>query len=146
MVGNDAAASGGQYVTTPETAGDVWNGPNAQQKVADCFNVAAAGTYRIRSKVYGADDLSDSFYVQVDGAPATGMTWDTLPNTSYLSDYVNNRNVADPVQVVLASGPHTVTVYLREDAARLDTIELEPLFWQPVYRQIQAKRKGSVLA
>ncbi|MFN8442362.1 MAG: DUF6605 domain-containing protein [Caldilineaceae bacterium] len=126
-IGNDALASGGQYVSTSESAGDQWNGPNPQHKVAFCFNVAAAGNYRIRSKVYGADDLSDSFYVQVDGAPAAGMNWDIFPNTTYQYDFVNNRNVADPVQVVLTSGPHTVTVFLREDAARLDTIELVPV-------------------
>ncbi len=139
-VANDGAASGGQYVTTAEEAGDVWNGPNEQHKAAYCFNVPAAGNYWLRSKVYGADTLSDSFFVKVDNAPAAGMVWDILPNTSYLPDFVNNRNVADPVQVVLASGPHTVTVYLREDAARMDTIELVPVIQTAVVASREASK------
>ena len=66
------------------------------------------------------------------------MVWDVLPNTTYLPDFVNNRNVADPVQVMLASGLHTVTVFLRQDATRLDTIELVPV--------VQAATQNTVIA
>ncbi len=102
-----------------------WNGANAQQKASYCFNVATAGTYRIKGKVYGADTLSDSFYVQVDGAPSSGYLWDILPNTTYASDFVNDRGVVDPVEVQLTAGQHTVNVFVREDGTRLDTIELQ---------------------
>jgi hypothetical protein len=39
---------------------------------------------------------------------------------------VSDRNGADPVEVSLATGMHTVTIYLREDGAQIDRIELEP--------------------
>ena len=91
-IGMDSAASGGSYIHLPNGAGDFWNGPNARQKAEYCFNVPNAGTYRIDGKVYGADNLSDSFYVKVEGAPDKGYLWDVLPNTSYLLDSVNDRN------------------------------------------------------
>lgn len=130
LIGNfvsssDSTASNGQYIYIPNSSGDFWNGPNPQHKATYCVNVDTAGTYRINGKVYGADTLSDSFYVQVDNAPTNGYLWDVLPNTTYASDFVNDRNVADPVEVLLSSGQHTVTVYAREDGTRLDTIELQ---------------------
>ena len=53
--------------------------------------------------------------------------WDVLQNTSYQKDYVNDRGGADPVEVWLPAGVNTVSVYLREDGTRLDSIELEPV-------------------
>jgi len=124
-IGNDGAASGGSYIHAPEGSGNFWNGANASQKASYCFNVATAGTYRIKGKVYGADTLSDSFYVQVDGAPSSGYLWDILPNTTYASDFVNDRGVVDPVEVQLSAGQHTVNLFVREDGSRLDTLELQ---------------------
>ncbi len=59
--------------------------------------------------------------------PGRRILWDALQNTGYQQDYVNDRHGADPVEVLLAAGENTVTVYLREDGARLDKIELEPI-------------------
>ena len=124
-IGSDAVASGGSYIHAPEGSGNFWNGANATQKASYCFNVTTAGTYRVKGNVYGADTLSDSFYVQVDGAPSSGYLWDILPNTTYASDFVNDRGVVDPVEVQLTAGQHTVNVFVREDGSRLDTIELQ---------------------
>lgn len=125
VIGSDAAASGGAYIHAPNGSGNSWNGANGSQKVSYCFNVATTGTYRIQGKVYGANSLSDSFYVQVDDAPTLGYLWDILPNTTYASDFVNDRSVVDPVELQLAAGPHIVNVFVREDGTRLDTIELQ---------------------
>ncbi len=57
--------------------------------------------------------------------------WDVLQNTSYQKDYVNDRDGADPVEVWLPAGENTVSVYLREDGTRLDSIELEPVATVP---------------
>lgn len=43
---------------------------------------------------------------------------------SYATDFVNNRGVADPVQVVLPAGTVDVIVRVREDGGRLDKLEL----------------------
>jgi len=40
---------------------------------------------------------------------------------------VNDRDGADPVEVMLKAGINVVSVYLRENGTRLDKIELEPL-------------------
>ena len=55
--------------------------------------------------------LSDSFYVQVDGSPTSGYLWDILPNTTYASDFVNDRGMVDPVEVQLTAGQHIVNVF-----------------------------------
>ena len=123
-IGNDVAASGGGYIHIPEGLGHYWYGPNTLQSAKYCFNVPATGIYRIDAKVYAPDILSDSFYVRVDNAPARAFLWDTLINTSYLTDSLNNRLLADPITLKLVTGQHTVTVYAREDGTRLDTLEL----------------------
>ena len=125
VIGTDSAASGGQYVYVPNGTGDRHGGPDETQKVDYTFQVAQAGTYRIKGWVHAASGEDDSFWVKVNGAPAGGYLWDTLRTTSYEADYVNHRGGADPVEVTLAAGINTVTVYLREDGTRLDKLELE---------------------
>ncbi|MFO7688603.1 MAG: hypothetical protein R6V60_21190 [Desulfobacterales bacterium] len=65
--------------------------------------------------------------MKVNDGLAGGYLWDAFQNTGYQQDYVNDRHGADPVEVLLAAGKNTVTVYLREDGTRLDKIELEPI-------------------
>jgi RHS repeat-associated protein len=62
----------------------------------------------------------------VDGNPVHGYLWDALQNTSYALDYVNDRDTAaDPLELSLGVGNHTVVVYQRDDGTRLDKLELE---------------------
>lgn len=131
LVGNfeafaDAAASNGQYVAAVDGSGHFWTGPDAGHYAQYCFNVPTDQTYALRGKVHGADDLSDSFYVQVDDVPDGGYVWDITPNASYEVDFVSDRDNADPVLLPLTAGEHIVKIYAREDGARLDTIELVP--------------------
>jgi DNA-binding beta-propeller fold protein YncE len=88
------------------------------------FDVTEAGTYAIEGGVYAPTGSADSFWVQVDGQPSAGYLWDTLQNTSYADDFVNDRNGAAQVQVDLDPGVHTVVVSLREDGTRLDDLRL----------------------
>lgn len=125
VVGDDPTASGGHYIHAPTGSGNYYNGPNLQQKAEYCFNVPITGTYNIRVGTYAEDSLSDSFYAQVDGLPSSGYLWDIYPIAQYTNDYVNDRFLADPVDIQLSPGPHTVTVYIREDGTRLDTLELQ---------------------
>ncbi|MFN8442306.1 MAG: hypothetical protein U0175_16100 [Caldilineaceae bacterium] len=125
VVGDDPAASGGHYIYAPTGSGNYYNGPNPQQRAEYCFSVPLTGTYNIYVTSYAEDSLSDSFYAQVDGQPSSGYLWDIYPISEYIKDYVNDRFLADPVEVQLSPGPHTVTVYIREDGTRLDTLELK---------------------
>jgi hypothetical protein len=123
-VGNNPAASGGQYVHAP-----AWTGkPDdpSDNYAGYCFSVTTAGPYRIKGWVYAADGNSDSFFVRVDGSPLHGYLWDALQNTSYADDYFNDRDTAaNPLEVSLGVGNHTVVVYQRDDGTRLDKLELE---------------------
>ena len=126
MVGRDAAASGGAYIHAPNGLGYEWNVPNELRKADFCFTVAEAGSYSLLGGVYGIDDLDNSFYVRVNNAPAAGYLWDTQKNAAYLVDYISDRNDnAAPLIVELTTGEHIVSVYLREDGTRLDTLTLE---------------------
>ena len=133
---NDSAASGGYYVQVPNRTGTRYDGPDATHKMTYTFNVAAPGTYRIKGAVYAAKGSDDSFWVQINDAPADGYLWDVFRNTSYQKDYVNDRDGADPVEVWLPAGENTVSVYLREDGTRLDSIELEPV--DPIFPKSDA--------
>jgi hypothetical protein len=124
---SDPAASSGTYVYAPNGVGTRMDGPDDTHKIIYTFNILEEGTYRIKGTVYAANGSDDSFWVKVNGDPADGYLWDVLQNTGYQQDYVNDRNGADPVEVSLQTGVNTVTVYLREDGTRLDTIELEPV-------------------
>jgi RHS repeat-associated protein len=117
-------ASGDQYVHAPEGSGKP-DDPS-DNYAGYCFSVTTAGTYRIKGWVYAAGGNSDSFFVRVDSSPVHGYLWDTLHNTSYALDYVNDRDTAaDPLEVSLGVGNHTVVVYQRDDGTRLDRLELE---------------------
>lgn len=123
-VGSDTSASGGAYVAVPEGTGNV-TVADAADSVDYCFTVATAGVYRIDVAVHAPDGFSDSFFVDVDGG--TVYLWDVANGTTFIQDDVADRNGADPVEVTLNPGQHTVTVYHREDGARLDTLTLAPV-------------------
>ena len=122
-VGDDPAASGGQYVAVPEGFGSNFQLEGNGSQARYCFTIAEAGTYRIKGNIHGNGN-SNSLFVQVDGLPTEGYNWVFPTNTEYLEDYVNGLG-NDPVEVALTAGDHFVTVTLREDGARLDKLELE---------------------
>lgn len=121
----DASASGGEYIHVPDGTGHEWYGPVAGKQVDFCFSVDTPGTYRVKGWVDGIDNLSDAFFVRIDGYPEGGYIWDLPRNGAFTMDYLSDRGVADPVEVVLSAGHHYLSIYLREDGARLDKLELE---------------------
>ena len=130
VVGNDSAASGGAYVWTPDGGGNDLGGPG-DTRMDLCFTVAQAGTYQMFGSVYTDQPggYSDSFFVKVDGTPVDGYVWDVPDNTLYQHSLVTNRIsevplVGEAVELTLSAGQHIVTVYNREDGARLDKFEL----------------------
>ena len=128
QIAADPTASEGSYVHAPNGAG-TRDLPDEAQKMLCEFSVAKAGTYRIKGLVRAPSPsyANNSFFVKVDGAPGAGYLWDLPESTLWITDEVSDRNGADPVQVSLAAGPHTVAIYLREDGAQIDRIELEPV-------------------
>src|SRR6185312_12164002 len=84
------------------------------------------GQYRMDAAVMAPSGSQDSFWITVDGAPASAYLWDLPPTatSTYEVDSVNDRNGADPVVVTLAAGTHTVEVIHREAGARLDWMSL----------------------
>jgi YVTN family beta-propeller protein len=125
-VGVDPVARAGRYIY--DTSGtEYMTAPNSPNRAVLTFTVTQAGQYRIDAAVMGPSGSQDSFWITVDGAPASGYLWD-LPATAtstYEVDAVNSRNdAADPVLVTLAAGTHTVEVIHRESFARLDWMRL----------------------
>ena len=88
------------------------------------FAVAQEGQYRIDAAVFAPSGSADSFWITVDGLPASAYLWDLAAGGAYQIDSVNDRNGADPVLVTLAAGAHTVEVIHRETGARLDWMRL----------------------
>ncbi len=123
VMGSDVNASGGTYIHVPNGAGD--SQPNGPSQAAYCLHVTTPGVYYLKGWVHAASGADDSFFVRVDGNPASGYLWDTLRNTVYDMDYASHRGGANPVELTLAAGEHEVIFYLREDGTRLDKIELE---------------------
>ncbi len=123
-VGNDTAAGGGAYIHVPEGTVNRWS-PSAAYRASFCFSVGAAGRFRLLANVWSDGGTSDSFFVAVDGVMVDSGRWDVAANTSYGPDYVNSHQAADPIEVALEAGEHTVDVYLREDGTRLDALALQ---------------------
>ncbi|MEM7131640.1 MAG: putative Ig domain-containing protein [Chloroflexota bacterium] len=121
---SDPNASGGQYIHVPNGTGNNFNGPDGIDKVEYCFTIDSAGTYLLETSVQAPSGGSNSFYVTVDGEPTNGHIWDTATSNTFVNDFVASRSIADPLELNLEPGDHTVVVYLREDGTKLDTIAL----------------------
>lgn len=144
-VGNDTNASGGQFVHVPSGGGDEYSGPNMQRKADYCFTVEEAGDYVIAANVYGADDGSNSFYVQVNDEPSEGYKWHSPINTTYGLAYVSSAT-ENPVTLALPAGEHTVSVFVRETGTRLDKVALIPAPQAAVNRAVTQRSQDSAAA
>lgn len=120
VIGNDSDASGGQYVHVPNGDGSNFSGANGDS-ITFSITIGQAGEYQLQGGIYADSGNNDSFYVTLNGVESL---WDTYQNTSYLNDYVNNRDGDDPVTYSLSPGTYNVVVSLREDGTRLDTLTL----------------------
>jgi hypothetical protein len=119
--------NGRSIAVTPDTGFINNNGASGtSSKVQFNFNVPASATYALRSEVTAPSGTSDSFYVQVDGQPSSGVIWDVAGGSALHTDLVNSRGAADPYLVTLSPGNHTVTLSLREDGTGVATMALVP--------------------
>ncbi|MCP4426223.1 MAG: S8 family serine peptidase [Chloroflexi bacterium] len=122
-LGNDASASGGQYIHAPEGSGNFYGGLDSDHRAEFNFYVDTPGTYQIKGWLYTPDAGSDSFYYTVNGLPAIGTTWTTFIHTSFEVETIGEFH-NDPYEIYLPTGNHTVTIYVRETGAALDKLEL----------------------
>ncbi|WP_432822038.1 MopE-related protein [Trichloromonas sp.] len=121
---SDGAASGGSYVETTQ---------NNIGSASFNFYIDIAGSYKIVARVFAANSVSDSFYVNIDGQGE--FIWDMNPSESpseynvWREDDVTNRGTGtfnnpqhDPYAVKLSQGNHTITFRGRQASAKLDYV------------------------
>ena len=68
------------------------------------------------------DELSNSYWVSLDG----GAAWldDVQATSTFAAHQVNDRNGANPIEVTLTAGDHTLVFANREDGTMLDRVRL----------------------
>ncbi|MCU0915597.1 MAG: discoidin domain-containing protein [Planctomycetes bacterium] len=126
---NDAAASGGKYLST-ENLGLI--GARLDGVAKYTFTVKG-GTYAIRGRVIEpAGGGSNSFWVRLPGAalnttplPANDgwINWNFAVGTTWHWDGIVNTDAANlAVRYTLPPGAHTLELAYREDGAQLDAI------------------------
>lgn len=125
VVGNDAQASGGQFIYAPPGSGDFWEVVNNPSRATYNIAIDTAGPYRLKGWFYAPDGKTNSFLVQIDGKSGNGYLWSIHENTAYEADYLTEQG--QPLTLWLKEGTHTITFFLREDGTRLDRFELEPM-------------------
>jgi len=113
VIGNDNAASNGQYVHVPDGSGNR-NYPDEDQKAVYTFNVATAGDYEIHGWVMAPNFFSNSFFLKTDDQ--SPQVWTFAQSNDYVDDLVDTQ--------YFSAGTHTITVYLHRDGARLDKLAL----------------------
>ncbi|MDX1995856.1 MAG: putative Ig domain-containing protein [bacterium] len=121
VVASASNASGGQFVHAPNGTGNLFS-IGSVSRATFCFNVTEAGVYRLKGWVNAPSSSDDSFFVSFGG---TTNNWTITTGSSFVIDYVGNSGGPDPRQVTLPVGETQVIVYLREDGARLDRLQLE---------------------
>ncbi len=117
----DATARNGRYIAVPSGAAET-SGPISPSRAVLTFSVAQAGLYKVEAATRAPSTSADSFWVTVDGAPASGFLWNLPSGAGYQTGFVTHQ--AAPIQVNLAAGAHTVEVIHREAGARLDWMRL----------------------
>ena len=115
--------NGVQVATTPDR--DVRNdgGPsNTSNTVRFDFSVPAAGTYQIQGDVYTPSGSSNSFWVQLDGAPSGGIYWSAPVQSGVHRQPIIQNGSSTPYPFSLSAGSHTLTLSMREDGTGIASI------------------------
>ncbi|WP_163132061.1 carbohydrate binding domain-containing protein [Agarivorans sp. Alg241-V36] len=120
-IGNDSAASAGQYIHA-EYQGKYYSENVEANRAELSFTAPKAGLYALKGTTFAPNNQADSFYIKVNDNPR--QVWDTN-NTSYYEEMdVNYRNEANQVEIDISAGQHKIVVYVREDGTRLDRLRL----------------------
>ncbi len=127
QIGNDATASGGQFIFT---------NTNEQGSVSFAFDIQQAGEYTIEALILSPDAAGNSFFVGLNDESSHGnddYIYDTPESAEFIWDEVSLRGAGgdyiysefDPMVWDLTSGTHAFTFYGRETKTRLDKIILK---------------------
>ncbi len=129
---DDAKASDGAFVQAPDGSGNHWSVPSATDpnRAEYCFDLDAPALFTLRGEVGATTFHDDSFWVSVAGET---HLWDLRRSESgFVVDDLSDRLPRsfnfkkDPVLFALPAGRSVVTVFPREDGAKLDRFELVP--------------------
>ncbi|MEM8860120.1 MAG: DUF4842 domain-containing protein, partial [Chloroflexota bacterium] len=123
---NDASASGGSYVHTPDLGIGDYTEISASRMVTYSVNIPTSGIYSIYGLTQGLSGTSDSFWFQLNDE--TPVRWNIDRSAAFEKDYVTNfENNNEVMSFNLPAGEHVVTIYNREDGSRLDALTFECL-------------------
>ncbi|MCH9670195.1 MAG: carboxypeptidase regulatory-like domain-containing protein [Gammaproteobacteria bacterium] len=124
-VGTDSNASNGQFVWVPNNGVSHYSSIPTNDYVEYELTLESAQSVELQTRVMGIDGSSNSFYVTINGQPASGYAYQTPDDGHWRTDDVNDfhNGGADPVSVFLPAGTHEVRFYLREDGTKLDWVK-----------------------
>jgi len=119
---DDAAASGGKYISTPVAARNDSPDASTDGIASYTFSVTTDGSFIIFGRIRAPTTDNDSFWVKVD--TGVWIQWNNLPaSTGWVWDDVHTSMQADTrVTFTLAPGDHTLAVAYREQVTALDKL------------------------
>ena len=119
---------------TNDTMADVSSGG----KAVFSFSITNAGNFVIEALAHGPDDSSNSYFVNMDAAPADDMIWDVEVADGFEKHLMTWRGSGDatspefaPKVFKLAAGKHQIILVGREPGTELKSITIRPAINAP---------------
>ena len=117
---DDSEASSGGYIEVPNGEGNA-SSPSLDAGYAQyTFDVPADGDYMIWGRVLTLTGADNSFFIALDDGHSG--TWHPSTSEDWTWQQTNDRAISGTEVYHLTAGTHTLTVYQREDGAKLDRI------------------------
>ena len=102
-------------------------------KAVFSFSITNAGNFVIEALAHGADDSSNSYFVNMDAMPADDMIWDVEVADGFEKHLMNWRGSSDatspefaPKVFKLEAGKHQLNLVGREPGTELKSIAIRP--------------------
>ncbi len=116
---------GTQFAYTADNGVRNDGGPSGTSSRVDFdLTVPEAGAYYVNAQVYAPAGDSNSFWVQMDGAPPEGIYWSLPVSGGVQTATVSAIGGPDPYVFDLTAGAHTMTFSQREDGVGIASISL----------------------
>ena len=107
-------------------------------KAVFSFSITNAGNFVIEALAHGPDDSSNSYFVNMDAAPADDMIWDVEVADGFEKHLMTWRGSGDatspefaPKVFKLAAGKHQIILVGREPGTELKSITIRPAINAP---------------
>ncbi|MEM7798665.1 MAG: dockerin type I domain-containing protein [Chloroflexota bacterium] len=118
------------FIHVPNGNGDNLSGASDSVDFATyCFVLPRSGEFKLVGLVRNqGENVSEAFYVQVNGEPSNGYIW-KVDGDTLAPNFLENELTDDdgPVIFDLNQGEHLVRIHQRQDGAKLDKLWLEPV-------------------